>query len=121
MQMKTTMDLRFIIGVLHGYIVHDDPQLDISVASESKEDYEQSILYYKRDGGVIRYNHVAFKIKFDAPGGLGTDRQVRNKAASTYLALQYPDIITPYYRKNGKPEVRMRGFLAVQSHLRALK
>ena len=108
MKKTVTTDLRFIIGVLFGYINRHNAQLYPSIESETKEDYEQTILYYKMDGGVIRYNYITPKTKFNAPGGLGTDRFARNKHAADYLTKTYPDIITPFSRKNGTPEVKLK-------------
>ena len=55
---------------------------------KGKEDYHQSILFYK-DGGVIRFNNVSFKTKFLAPGGLGTNRYNMYKTAQEYLVKKY--------------------------------
>jgi hypothetical protein len=107
MKKGTTTGLKFIIGVLHGYINRHLKQLKPSIHSESKEDYETSILYYKLDGGVLRYNNITTKTKFNAPGGLGTDRFEKNKNAAEYLKNKYPDIITIFHRKNGMTEVRL--------------
>lgn len=104
----TTMGLKFIIGALHGYIVRHDKDLTPSVDSEGKEDYEQSILYYKKDGGVVRFNDVGIKTQFLAKGGLGPDRFAMNKAAATYLVRVYPDIVSVFHRKNGMTEVRLK-------------
>jgi hypothetical protein len=102
-----TTDLRFIIGVTFGFIVRHDRRLKMSTNAETKEDYEQSILYYKMDGGVIRFNNITTKTKFNAPGGLGTDRYERNKKAAEYLVSKYPDIVVRNDRKNGTPEVKL--------------
>lgn len=75
--------------------------------AETKEDYEQTILYFKMDGGVLRFNNVTAKTKFNSPGGLGTDRYERNKKAAEYLQDKYPDIITVFKRKNGTYEVKL--------------
>ena len=104
---ETTFDLRFIIGVTFGFITRHVKQLKMSTKAETKEDYEQTILYYKQDGGVIRFNNVTAKTKFNAPGGLGTDRFERNKKAAEYLANKYPDIVTRRDRKDGTPEVKL--------------
>lgn len=103
----TTFDLRFIIGVTFGFIVRHDKNLKMSINAETKEDYEQTILYYKMDGGVIRFNNITAKTKFNAPGGLGTDRFERNKKAAEYLVKKYPDIVTRKDRKDGTPEVKL--------------
>jgi hypothetical protein len=59
------------------------------------------------DGGVLRFNNITTKTKFNAPGGLGTDRYERNKNAAEYLEKMYPDIITVFKRKNGTYEVKL--------------
>ena len=100
--------LKFIIGVLHGFIVRHDKKLLTSTSAEGKEDYEMSILNYLKDGGVYRFNHVTIKTKFNAPGGLGQDRFDMNKKAAEYLEKKYPDLITIFHRKNGMTEVRLR-------------
>lgn len=107
MKKTITTDLRFIIGVMFGYINRKTKNLVPSIKSETKEDYEQTILYYQMDGGVLRYNYITPKTRFNAPGGLGTDRMARNQAAASYLVKTYPDIVTPRYRTNGTPEVRL--------------
>jgi hypothetical protein len=79
----------------------------MSINAETKEDYEQTILYYKMDGGVIRFNNITAKTKFNSPGGLGTDRFERNKKAAEYLVKKYPDIVSRKDRKDGTPEVKL--------------
>ncbi len=107
MYKEITTDLRFIIGVTFGFIVRHNKQLKMSIKSETKEDYEQTILYYLMDGGVIRFNNITVKTKFNAPGGLGTDRFERNLNAAEYLCKKYPNIVTRNDRKNGTPEVKL--------------
>jgi len=108
--MKNTLSdgLTFVIGVLHGYIVRHLNSLTPNTQSEGKEDYEQSILYYNKDGGVLRYNYITIKTKFLAKGGLGEDRFETNKKAAEYLFKKYPKFITIFYRKNGMTEVKLR-------------
>lgn len=107
MYKNITTDLRFIIGVTFGFITRHDKKLEPSIKAETKEDYEQTILYYKMDGGVLRFNNITTKTKFNSPGGLGTDRYERNKNAAEYLEKTYPDIITVFKRKNGTHEVKL--------------
>jgi hypothetical protein len=98
-------DLKFIIGVTFGYI---NRKLKALVPkAEVKEDIEQSILYYKMDGGVVRFNNIVPKTKFNAPGGLGTDRAEMYKIAAEYLKQKYPEIVTIFHRKNGMTEVKL--------------
>ena len=101
-----TRSLKFLLGVCYGYINRNLKEL--YPTAEGKEDIEQSILYYKRDGGVIRFNHVAVKTKFNAVGGLGKDRYEMNEKASQLLKERYPDVVTIFKRKNGMCEVRLK-------------
>jgi hypothetical protein len=109
MKDKVTTDLKFIIGTLYGFINRHDTSLQPSSAIKEKEDYEQSILYYLKDGGVVRYNNITIKTKFHAEGGLGkTDGRFQaNKEAAAYLSKKYPDLVSVFHRKNGMPEVRL--------------
>ena len=107
MKQKITTDLRFIIGVLFGYINRHSKKLEPSTLAESKEDYEQTILYYKKDGGVLRFNYITPKTKFNAEGGLGKDRQKMNRDAANYLKQTYPELITIFHRANGMTEVKL--------------
>ena len=107
MQNKVTTCLKFIIGALYGFIVRKTTELEPSIKAEGKEDYEQSILYYKKDGGVLRYNNVTIKTKFLAKGGLGADRFEMNKKAAEYLQKTYSDLVTIFHRKNGMTEIKL--------------
>jgi hypothetical protein len=93
--------------VTFGFIVRHDKDLKMSIKSETKEDYEQTILYFVKDGGVIRCNNITVKSVFNAEGGLGKDRYERNKCAAEYLERKYPSIVRRKDRKNGMPEVRL--------------
>ena len=107
MSRKTTTDLRFIIGVVHGYINRHSKDLYPSMQSVSKEDIEQSILFYLKDGGVLRFNDITFTTKFNAPGGLGVDRFQMNKNAQEYLVKTYPGIAKAKFRPDGTPEITL--------------
>jgi len=107
MKNKITTNLKFIIGVIHGYINRHDNKLYPNLKSTSKEDIEQSILFYLKDKGVLRLNNISFTTNFNAPGGLGTDRFQMNKKAQEYLVKKYPNIAKPKFRKDGTPEITL--------------
>ena len=85
-------NLKFIIGVCHLYINRHDPDLYPSIEYEVKGDYEQSILFYLKDNGIIRFNDICMITKYNAPGGLGKDRTEKSKKAQEYLTKTYPFI-----------------------------
>jgi len=109
MQNNITTKLKFIIGALYGFINRKTKDLEPKLNLESKGDYELSILYYKKDGGVLRYNNITVKTKFLAKGGLGEIEQRfgKNKKSAEYLQKTYPDIVTIFHRKNGMTEIRL--------------
>jgi hypothetical protein len=106
--MKPNMStgLKFIIGVLRGFINRHSRDLDPKTAV--KEDHEQSILFYRKDGGVIRYNNITTKTKFNAEGGLGKDREEGNRIAAEYMKRTYPELVTVFHRKNGMAEIKLK-------------
>ena len=64
-----TTDLRFIYDPLHLVLNRRVP-----LKLYGKMDFERTIEYYKRDGGVLRMNHYAFNSKYNqqkTPGGIG--------------------------------------------------
>lgn len=110
MKPKTSYDLKFIIGALYGYINRPAAK-DIVPTLCEKEDYELSILYYLKDGGVVRYNNIGIKTRFHNPnGGLGAqaNRFEVNKSAALELARRYPQLGSVWYRKNGMAEFRLK-------------
>jgi hypothetical protein len=108
MKQTVSTGLSFIIGALHGYIVRHDKSLEPNIKSEGKEDYHQSILYYLKDGGVVRFNNITIKTKFLAKGGLGEDRFERNRLSAEYLQSTYPTLVSIFHRKNGMTEIRLK-------------
>lgn len=109
MKDKVTTDLKFIIGTMYGFINRHDQKLQPNSKIKEKEDVETSILYYLKDGGVVRYNNITIKTKFHAEGGLGKTegRFEANKEAAAYLEKTYPDLVSIFKRKNGMSEVRL--------------
>ena len=103
-------NLKFIIGVCHMYINRHEEDLYPSEECEVKEDYEQSIKFYLKDKGIIRFNDICFKTKYNEPGGVGVDRFDRMKKAQEYLCKTYPFICKAKFRKDGTPEVNLSGF-----------
>lgn len=108
-QKPVTTCLRFIIATMYGFINRHDMVLKSHI--QEKEDVENSIRYYLRDGGVLRFNHVALKTKFkNTKGGLGglEGRIKANQEAAEYLHKEYPDLTRIKIRKNGLYEIVLK-------------
>lgn len=109
MKNKTTTDLKFIIGTLYGFINRKTNSIQPSSKIKEKEDYEQSIKYFIKDGGVVRFNDITIKTKKHSQGGLGVtnERLNANRNAAKYLEKTYPGYVSVFYRDNGMTELRM--------------
>jgi len=98
-----TTDLRFIIG---GWFIYYNQKLMLDIRSESKEDYENTILYFLNNKSVLRFNNICFKSKKHSEGGLGRDRSLRNVRSAYYLVETYPKIVS--YKKDTLEEIRLK-------------
>jgi len=107
MKHNVTTDLRLILGTAYGFVCRHDRDLIPTVTE--KEDYENTILHYLKDGGVMRFNDICLKTIYYSPGGLGRmdNRFAINEEAAKQLKVKYPDYVTIYERKNGMKEVRL--------------
>jgi hypothetical protein len=102
---KTTTDLRYIIGCFRGVINCHDIVLR---HSSQKEDVENTLRAYVRDDGVLRYNHISFKTKYYAKGGIlaadcnnsREERIAMSRAACDLLAEEFPQYGALTMRKN---------------------
>jgi hypothetical protein len=109
--MKETVsdDLRFIVGSCFGYI-----NSGIFTTITEKDDYERTLLYYLRDGGVIRYNNISIKTKYyKNKGGLQSvsykERYTKQLEAVQYLLDTYPEYVKRKKSfKTNFPEIRLK-------------
>lgn len=116
-----TTDLRPVIGVVHGYVTdHSMPDL----TCESKEDLERTLLYYRRDGAVVRFNEISAKQRsWDEPGGLQTPggRTVELSAeVSKRLCQMFPGLCFPAPELHGHAQVKLKDTLGLGSNRKKL-
>ena len=64
-----TTDLKYIIGALYGVI--NDKSIKVSI--DSAEDFQRSILYYKKYGKVVRMNNMSAFTQYYATGGMASN------------------------------------------------
>ena len=101
-----TTDFRFIIGTLYGVITSNTPALKVSITY--KQDFERSILYYKMDKGMVRFNDVFCRTAYRAKGGLGDDKNGREQQeidACKQMIAKYPDFC--YQNKKKEREISL--------------
>lgn len=64
------------------------------------EDWERSLLYFKKYGSNIRYNDILIKTKYFGKGGLETKRNKNNYLLSVNkLLYNYPEYVSFNYKK----------------------
>jgi len=107
-----TTCLTYIVGAFYGYINRKSNNELIQIVGDNKEDVERSILYFKNDGIVLRYNKIGFKTKYFGTdgGGLGTlkDRLHAMKINAEILESLYPNFCSIKVRKNGLYEIVLK-------------
>ena len=110
MKPKVSLDLRYIIGSFWGCI---NPGLkEMKITTEYKEDYQRSILYYKKFGSVVRLNMVApISSYYKEAGGMQTVERRREyeEDGARWLVKTYPDfaVLNPS-KKSGYMEVKLK-------------
>ena len=87
-QKPITTDLRFLYDSV--IFINVDNKILPSIAA--KEDYEMSILYYKKYGGVVRFNHYSFRASYT--GGEGGRDRSKDKIDSDRFIKKYGDFIS---------------------------
>lgn len=97
-----TTHLAHILGSFFICINHKG----LEVTCEEKEDYERTLLYFKKYGKVIRYRGAGVITDYAKnPGGLQQPgREERMLESSVYLSEKYPELCKSV-RKNGKPDI----------------
>tara|TARA_R110000823_G_scaffold311579_1_gene437332 strand:+ start:650 stop:1435 length:786 start_codon:yes stop_codon:yes gene_type:complete len=99
-------NFKFIIGTLYGIIVRHQEDLNVSITY--KQDFERTILYYKKDGGLIRFNDVYCRTTYRVKGGLGSDKDERlpkELAACQEMIAKYPYFC--YQNKKKEREIKL--------------
>ena len=100
--------LTFLIGFLTGVI--NNHRAEIRTIGD-KEDYERSIKYFLKDGGILRFNNVSCATRcYQEQGGMQFDRKKeRSKVNAEKLMKDYPEFVKiNHSRKSGFVEIRLR-------------
>jgi hypothetical protein len=101
-------NLCYIIGFMTGVINNRKAEIR---TIDDKEDYERSIKYFLKDGGLLRFNNITCYTKcYKEPGGMQVERtHKRIHDSAVYLTKQYPELCTlNMTKKSGYTEVYLR-------------
>jgi hypothetical protein len=116
-----TTGLTYIAGGCYGYINRPNlKDIELSISQKyngNKEDVERSILFFKKDGKVVRFSKVTWETKFyNNTGGIGTfeDRLKPMKEASIELKQKYPEYGNIQTRPNGMTEFKLKKIKAIE-------
>jgi len=103
-----TTDLKYCLGCIRFRINRKDMIVETNYA----EDFENCIIHYIRDGGILKNNWIAPVTKNYSADGSGCDGDGRNieteKKDKEYLANKYHEYTTLFQRKNGRWDLRLK-------------
>ena len=99
-QKDYTEDLRFVVGAFMGIINQRDNQIDTAI--KIKGDYEYAIKSYLKNGGMIRFNRIAFNYDITKNEG---DRINTMKDDAKILIRKYPDLVKENIRRGDMGEI----------------
>jgi hypothetical protein len=98
---KVSTDLKYIIGAFYGVI--NDRECETRIVSHG-EDYERTIKYYLKYGGVLRFNNITIKTKYFGKGGMSAEfnneREKHIDEEINKLKEHYPDMMSIKKKKN---------------------
>jgi len=101
-----TTDLRYCLGCLRfRYNRHE-----IQVKTNYAEDFENCMLHYLMDGGILKANWLAPKTNNYSQGGCDGDgrNETKEKADKMILSEKYPNLCSMFQRKNGRYDLRLK-------------
>lgn len=110
MKKEVSFDLKFIIGTCYGLINDKSIHLKTNV----KEDYELSLIVWKKYGAIVRFNNIVAMRKAYPDKGQGgledlKERKERTEKSVEYLLKTYPDLIYESKKtKLGLREIQMK-------------
>lgn len=85
-----SFNLKYIVGAAYGEVINPDTYYDTEL--EDKEDFERTILHFRKTGRVLRFNDVSFETNYyKEPGGMQVTRtKERVTTSAHYLLSKYP-------------------------------
>lgn len=103
---KISTTFTYICGAVYGYINTDVPDIE---TGDALEDRARSILYYEAEGKTLRFNHICYRTKYFAHGGMESDtRQEEHDVVATVLEEAYPHLVQKVYKTNGYADVKFK-------------
>jgi hypothetical protein len=100
----TTEHLSHIVGAFFICRNHKD----LSVKGNSYlEDYERSILYFKKYGTVFRYRGAGVQTRYAGTSVGADNKKEGQEEAAEALAKEYPEFCKTIVKKNGNPDVSL--------------
>lgn len=96
-------------GSMYGFINEHDPALSPTI--QYKEDFERSLLYYKKYGAIIRLDYICYETRFwKEPGGLQADGNrttEAEQAAVREMLRKYPTLCKVNTAKKDRLELKL--------------
>jgi hypothetical protein len=109
---EVSTNLCFIFDPVRGFINRKEIKLTLEFnnTKSTKQDIENSILYYIRDGGVLRFNKYSFETKYSpngGDGGFGVRTKEQELNVANGIIQKYPLFSSLKFSKKGQANVRL--------------
>ena len=114
-------DLKFLIGFLTGVINNRKAELR---TIGDKEDYERTIKYYLKDGGVLRFNNISCYTRcYKVSGGIQVDRKIEDSNKNAKILIKrYPNLVSVNKGRNSPfVEILLRDKTKLKSFKKSIK
>lgn len=101
-----TTDLKYIIGALYG-VINDK---SIMVTIPCAEDFQRSILYYKKYGKIVRINNMSAFTTYYATGGMASNGRTKELdiIEKTKLCELYPEYCKIYKTNYDTTNIKLK-------------
>jgi len=98
--------LKYIIGALYGVL--NDKSIKVSI--DSAEDFERTILYYKKYGKVVRMNNMSAFTQYYATGGMADNGRTKELdiIEKTKLCELYPEYCKIYQTNYNTTNIKLK-------------
>ena len=101
-----TTNLKYIIGALYGVI--NDKLIKVSI--DCAEDFQRSILYYKKYGKIVRINNMSAFTTYYATGGMASNGRTKELdiIEKTKLCELYPEYCKIYKTNYDTTNIKLK-------------
>lgn len=128
MKDKASLGLRYIIGAFFGSYAGDPVLAGFRDNESSGEDFETSVLSFKRYGSVVRLDWITLMTKYFAEGGIEAElrdtgkgeRNADHTKCLLNIEARHSDFVTSYVKAGNVTNLRLKSVTTAEYHRSSL-